>query len=90
MTQGSWAGPIALASLVVTLYTVGALVIFVWTDGWQERILLSGFALFGMVALAYELGYKHYWRVGRRIVFTLIFALPITLAAAEYVRRSVS
>ena len=89
MNQTNWAGPIVLVAAAVVMYAVLSLIVFVWTEEWRESILLSGFALFGMVAIAYEVGHKTYWRLDRRRTFVLVFVLPTVVALLEYVRRLV-
>ena len=89
MSRKNWSGPILLASLAVTLFTFCALIVFGLAAGWRDSVLVSGFFLFGMAALSYELGYKVYWRQGRRFVFAVLFALPTAIAALAYLRRLV-
>jgi Na+/proline symporter len=89
MSQRNWSGPIVLVSVAAAMYAVLGLIVFVWTDGLRESVLLSGFGLFGMVALAYEVGHKGYWRLGRRVTFALVFALPTVIALVGYLRRLV-
>lgn len=89
MSRKKWSGPIVLASAAAAMYAALALVVLVWTQDWRESVLLSGFAIFGMVAMGYEVGHKGYWRLGQRGTFALIFVLPTVIALLEYVRRLV-
>lgn len=87
MSNGNWVGRIVLAAAAAGMYALLGLIVLGWTQTWRESVLLSGFALFGMIAMTYEVGHKAYWRQGRRVTFALLFAAPTIVAALEYLRR---
>ena len=89
MTRKSWSGPMVFVSAAAAMYGLLGLILLAGTEEWRERVLLSGFALFGMVALAYEVGHKGYWRLGRQVTFALVFALPTVIALVAYLGRLV-
>jgi hypothetical protein len=87
MSKINWSGPIVLAAAGASMYALLVLIVLGLTHTWQETVLVSGFALFGMIAMTYEVGHKVYWRLGRRLTFLLLFAVPTAIAALEYARR---
>ncbi len=59
---------------------IGCAIAGLW---WQSGMntLVAGFVLIFAVAIAYERGYKGYWRAGRKSVFVAVFALPLLLGS---------
>jgi hypothetical protein len=79
---------ILLVAITATLYTVCGFVVFDWNAS-LRGIAVSAFLVFGLWAMAFEIGFKTYWRSMRRLTFALVFATPTTVASVVFLWRLV-